>query len=220
MLLLVRGEPIAQFFNVSSTQDKLLVAKVGTDHELPILRRRKLEPTRGEVKKDLINPACGFLHCQIITTTPGTSGSLKLERGNVTCSVDYKISQNSQTEHFAFAIHSGLLWFGEFLKADFCGVLKCVSGSPLCLIPDPLLRKIYTTEAIFDFVNITASFKDEEEAVFPMLTLDNGQIGLTADMKVESDSGIWKTNVQNEKLTSNVVFGLPWQQKSRKKYFR
>ena len=203
------GTVLESYFNYSSTNDYLMVANINGE-SLSLVADVAVVPSADNVslekKSKFLKPICGFLHCQVFEARG--SGRIELHRGNVSCSLDYNVT--GPGDYYALAIHSGLLWFGEFIRSDFCAVVHCDSG-PICLLPDPLLKRVYDTAGtVFRKIDLNVSFSDSTEAVFPLLSVNQGQLVQPKKLKIESDSLSYRVETENQSIVSIVAWGLPW----------
>jgi hypothetical protein len=210
-----RGEPLKSYFNFSSTTDKLLVASVGSStgsHNTAAAAAVVQVGRRNSTKRSLLAPLCGFLHCKVFKAEAGLTDVFKLQRDNLTCVLNVSVASSGAAggEYYALAAHTGLLWFGEFLNTQFCALVHC-SGGPLCLLPDPLLEKVYSSQTVFTDVTLTTTIGQAEEAFFPLMTVNDGQVAAPDQLAVEQTGGgqVYIMKAAGN-LISLVSWFLPW----------
>eukprot|EP01091_Cochliopodium_minus_P012575 TRINITY_DN3831_c0_g1_i2.p1 TRINITY_DN3831_c0_g1~~TRINITY_DN3831_c0_g1_i2.p1 ORF type:complete len:133 (+),score=25.61 TRINITY_DN3831_c0_g1_i2:1215-1613(+) len=125
----------------------------------------------------------------------------------MTCTVSYEISSQSKEEVFAVAVHKGVIWFGESLDIEVCGIVHCVDPL-LCILPDSYSEKVYETEAVFKSFKITNNFSNETQ-VFPLFSANGGQIQHPSYINLINGNTL-VSNFNSSSIVTALLFGRPW----------
>lgn len=204
------GVALATYFNVTSTDDHLLVATVDDSAaSAAAMTAHAVVASARTHHERAVAPVCGAFHCGIIAATPGASGTVSLKRDNISCTLTYRVAADSPAtmEFFSFSIHSGLLWFGEFLENELCGLMHCEPG-PVCQYPNPLSSGIYATSTLFSELRIDASFVGPRARVFPLFAQAGGAVAPPEAVVLASANAAtsWTMRMVNDSARSVLSF--------------
>jgi hypothetical protein len=72
------------------------------------------------------------------------------------------------TEKHALVAYTGTAWFIQALPIEVCTLVHCLDG-PDCMFPDPYESKVYSTEAVFDYISVEGLLSSRRHYVISRL---------------------------------------------------
>ena len=103
------------------------------------------------------------------------------------------------------------LFFIFFIKIlKVCGIARCIDDL-ICILPDPLLRKVWTTDVTFTEMKITASFEGDVN-VYPLAANNEGQILEKSSLIYEKTNSLYSFSLNSTSmpLIDLTMYGAIW----------